>query len=300
MVTLWLPSTDRSGTQGRVRWPADTPAISTYNDWAHRSDLHVSSPPRHAPFGLIKQDRRRISVFGPKTGESQRYIFRENARRERLLFARFANMTSSLKHLRRTAVRLGRREAGAFPWRRRPSTYGTLIAEMFLQHTPAARVASVYPVFLHRWPNVAALRTARVSELQRVLRPLGLQRRRAQVLLRMAQAGRIPRQVNRLQALHGVGSYTAGFTSTVLTGHAAPFADGGIARLVCRYFGVDTQTSRAADDPQVLEVVQRVIRGADARFAAWGIVDLARTVCRPKPLCATCPARSSCAFVGRS
>jgi A/G-specific adenine glycosylase len=205
-----------------------------------------------------------------------------------------------MNHLRRTAVCLGRHEATAFPWRRRPSAYRTLIAEMLLQHTPASRVASVYPSFLERWPTLAALRTAHVRELQRVLRPLGLQRRRARVLIRMAQTKRIHRQVGRLLALHGIGSYTAGVTSTVLTGRAVPFADGGIARLICRYFGLKTQRSRAAEDPQVHALVRSVIQGANARFATWGIVDLARTVCRPKPLCATCPARSSCAFVGRS
>lgn len=198
--------------------------------------------------------------------------------------------------LRRHARAYGRVHADAFPWRRRVTSYRTLVGEMLLQKTPAGRVAAVYPEFVRRWPTLGALRRARSRDVEAALRPLGLQRRRAEVLLTLARSvSRLHCDEASLRRYAGVGPYTAAIASTVLTHQPAGFADGGIARLVCRYFGVKPERRRAAEDPHVIALVGQVLGSREPRIVAWGVVDLARTICTPVPRCGTCPIRRSCA-----
>jgi len=191
--------------------------------------------------------------------------------------------------------RLGQR---LFAWRRHPTAYRVLVAEILLQHTPADRVALVFEEVMARWQGFVALAGARQTEVERVLRPLGLHRRRAAALVRLARAvvrlhgGRLPRRREVLERLSGVGRYTAGATLAVTISRADGFADAGMGRLVRRYFGAATATHR-----EVHELVRQVLAGRGARWRLWGLLDVARTYCRPVPDCGRCKLVRGCAHV---
>lgn len=196
--------------------------------------------------------------------------------------------------LRRAARQRGRQGEDAFPWRQRPDLYRTLVAETLLQHTPAGRVVPVFTRLIARWPTFQALAKAPRQTLTDVLRPLGLQRRRSDTLIRLAKAVVIARRnALRYADLPGVGAYTSGITSAVVDQQPASFVDGGIARLLRRYFGLPGG-NRPDADRKLWELCAQIASGANVRFVAWGLVDLARTVCGPRPSCADCPVRLSC------
>lgn len=206
-----------------------------------------------------------------------------------------------LDELRRAARRYGTRGRRAFPWRSRPNTYRTVVAEVLLQHTPAARVVPVFERVTHRWPSFDALARARGATLEQALRPLGLQRRRAASLIRLAREVRDhgePFGRDGWSRLPSVGAYTAGIIHAVLAEQPAPFVDGGIARLLRRYFGL-RHGGRPSEDRQLWQVAERLIAGTRVREQAWGLVDLAREVCRMKPTCSTCSLRRSCRHAAR-
>src|SRR6185436_1964021 len=53
----------------------------------------------------------------------------------------------------------------AYAWRRgRPSAYRTLVSELMLQQTQAARVEPMFPSFVRRFPTVASLARAGADE----------------------------------------------------------------------------------------------------------------------------------------
>src|SRR2546426_10366004 len=62
-----------------------------------------------------------------------------------------------LRMFRRKCVQFGRRDVASFPWRRRPTPYRVLLAEVLLQHTPSARVVDVFERVVRLWPTVATL-----------------------------------------------------------------------------------------------------------------------------------------------
>lgn len=101
-----------------------------------------------------------------------------------------------------------------FPWRRRVSPYRVFVSEVMLQQTQADRVAPKFHEFVKKFPNVTALAHAPQREVLMVWQGLGYNRR-ARSLARAAEIivrecnGRFPREVDALEALPGIGPYTA-------------------------------------------------------------------------------------------
>ena len=203
------------------------------------------------------------------------------------------------RHLRRAILVTGRRGIRLFPWRRIPTEYGVLVAEILLQHTPARRVAPAFTLLIERWPNFSALAQANRRALETVLRPLGLQRRRSVDLVRLARfvtqewGGKLPCQPKALERLPGVGPYTAGVTTAVVHQRGAGFADAGVARLLRRFYGL---SPGPVADPDLWQLSRNVISGPNVRLSAWGLLDLSREVCRPRPCCTVCPVAYRCAY----
>ena len=208
----------------------------------------------------------------------------------------------AIEELRTTAVLVGRRGTDSFPWRTEPTWYRTLVAEVLLQHTPSNRVSPIFDVLVERWPTFKALGEAGLSELETLLKPLGLQRRRARSLVEMASRvvqnwnGRPPSNAAKIESLPGVGRYTAAVSTAVAAEAPAVYVDGGMARLLARYFGLDRK-GRAAYDRTAWNAASQVMSSTDHRYLAWGLADLAREVCRPVPSCEVCPLRARCVSV---
>ncbi len=119
-----------------------------------------------------------------------------------------------ITRLRRKLLGWFAKNRAPFLWRRRPTPYRVLVAEVMLQQTQADRVADKYRAFLRRYPTLTALAQARTPELLALWSGLGYNRR-ALHLRACAQAivqqhgGRLPTRYAQLVALPGVGPYTA-------------------------------------------------------------------------------------------
>jgi len=78
-------------------------------------------------------------------------------------------------------------EGRSFAWRQIDDPFRILIAEILLQKTNAAKVEPVYLKLVRRYPYAQCLAEANLSELEDLLRPLGL-RYRAGRLIKCAEA----------------------------------------------------------------------------------------------------------------
>src|SRR6266542_2502746 len=76
----------------------------------------------------------------------------------------------------------------SFPWRSWHDEFRLAVTEILLQRTRAEVVTRFVERFLARYPNWRALSQVDASELERILRPLGLHRRRAVALRQLAAA----------------------------------------------------------------------------------------------------------------
>src|SRR5881397_269202 len=121
------------------------------------------------------------------------------------------------------------------PWRRTRDPYAVLVSEVMLQQTQVSRVVPAYRAFLARFPTVRALARASLGDVLRAWSGLGYNRR-ARDLHRSARLHpeSLPRQVAELDALPGVGPYTAGAVACFAHGDHVAFADTNIRRVLGR------------------------------------------------------------------
>lgn len=178
-----------------------------------------------------------------------------------------------------------------FPWRRTSDVFAVLVAEVLLQRSRASTVAPIFERFVERWPTAILLARADLSEIQKVIRPLGLVGR-AERLRRIASAlaerRTSPTTYEDLISLPGVGPYTAGATLAVISGEASAVSDGVSARVYQRFFGIDTSNLKP--------VVASATPITGEAWWNWAVLDLAAAICLPRrPKCASCPLARRCA-----
>jgi A/G-specific adenine glycosylase len=104
------------------------------------------------------------------------------------------------------------------PWRRTVDPYAVLVSEIMLQQTQVPRVEPRYEGWLRVWPDLESLAAAPLEEVLRRWQGLGYNNRArrlracAVAAVAAAPAGRraeLPRTLDGLRALPGVGPYTA-------------------------------------------------------------------------------------------
>ena len=193
--------------------------------------------------------------------------------------------------LRTRIVRYYARYGRDLPWRRTRDPYAVLVSEVMLQQTQVSRVVPAYRAFLARFPTLRALARASLGDVLRAWSGLGYNRR-ARDLHRSARLhpGSLPRQVADLDALPGVGPYTAGAVACFAHGDRVAFADTNIRRVLGR-----VMLGRVASEPEAREVDRALMpaRGADRWHHA--LMDLGAMVCLARtPRCAACPIASDC------
>ena len=187
--------------------------------------------------------------------------------------------------------RLARRplliRTAATPWE-------VLVAEVMSQQTGIERVGPMWRRFVDLWPTPWALAGAGTQELLAAWAGLGYNRR-ALALREAARAivvrhgGRLPGSVDALDALPGIGPYTA--RAIAAAGFGVPVAplDVNVRRVLSRVLGVAPSSPRlqsAADD--------LVSRHEPGRWFD-AVMDLASGTCTPRtPRCDACPLAQMC------
>ena len=180
------------------------------------------------------------------------------------------------------------------PWRRTRDPYAILVSEVMLQQTQVSRVATAYGRFLRRFPTLATLARASLAEVLREWSGLGYNRR-ARDLHRVARASRgaLPLTVSELDALPGIGAYTAGAVACFAYGVRAPFADTNIRRVLGRAFLGRTATEREAS------AIDGSVMARDAASWHHALMDIGALFCiRRAPRCDVCPVRPACRYRG--
>ena len=194
------------------------------------------------------------------------------------------------------------REGRRFPWRTaRVTTYDAIISELLLQRTTASAVAAFVPGFLRRFPSWKSISQASQKELEEALKPVGLWRRRANSMKRLADEmvqlrGRFPREADEVRDLPGVGQYIGNAIQLYVQRRPQPLLDTNMARVLERCFG-PRQLVDIRYDPYLQQTAAAVANCANSIQVNWAILDLAAAVCTPRnPRCADCPLGPRCQF----
>jgi A/G-specific adenine glycosylase len=191
------------------------------------------------------------------------------------------------------------------PWRRTRDPYKILVSEVMLQQTQVERVREYYRRFLREYPTVRDLAAARPGRVRESWDGLGYYARArnlhaaARTIVRR-HGGHFPQQVEELQALPGVGRYTAGAVASFAYGKPAPILDTNVRRVLGRIF-VRRRAARAAEaERRLWGLAEAVIPDGDAWPMNQALMDFGATVCTARnPKCPGCPLQLLCAFYAR-
>ncbi|ACB39379.1 endonuclease III domain-containing protein [Pyrobaculum neutrophilum] len=195
----------------------------------------------------------------------------------------------------------------SLPWRVSGSPWHVLLAAVLLRKTTVAQVLKVWPRLVQRYSSPSALAGADRERLEEDLKPLGLERVRARLLLELAELlcsryrCEVPCRREDLEGLPGVGPYIASEVLLLGCGVPAPLLDRNAIRVLERALGLKSDRRRPHTDPALWRAAQ-MLTPVELRLARcfWlGVVDLGRKVCRPKnPRCGACPLKDVCRYRG--
>lgn len=196
-----------------------------------------------------------------------------------------------------------RENARDLPWRRPGfGAWGTLVSEFMLQQTPVARVIPHLDAWLARWPTPTALAAEPPAEAVRQWANLGYPRRalwlhRAAVELRDRHGGDVPRDVDALLALSGIGDYTARAVAVFAYGDRHPVVDTNTRRVLARAVAGRSQPGPPAKgDLAAMEAVLPPDE-TEAAIVNAAAMELGALVCTARsPRCDACPLADRCAW----
>jgi A/G-specific adenine glycosylase len=191
------------------------------------------------------------------------------------------------------------------PWRRPETTpWGVLVSEVMLQQTPVARVAPVWTEWMVRWPLPSAFAAASRADVLRAWGKLGYPRRalrlhEAATAIAQHHGDVVPDDLDALEALPGVGSYTARAVLAFGYGRRAPVVDTNVRRVVARAVHGAGDAGPARTKPDLADV-DALLPAADDRAAvvSAALMELGAVVCTARaPRCGACPVRDVCAWL---
>ena len=186
----------------------------------------------------------------------------------------------------------------ALPWRRTRDPYRIWVAEIMLQQTRAAAAVPYYRKFLNRFPDVAALASARPSQVLACWSGLGYYARarnlhRAARLIR--RNGAFPRDYAGWRRLPGVGEYTAAAVASIAFNQPHAVLDGNVVRVLARLSGEPGNVAASATRDRLRELAERLLDRRRPGDFNQALMELGAIVCLPRaPRCAVCPLQAAC------
>ncbi len=189
------------------------------------------------------------------------------------------------------------------PWQ--PTTpaprdpYPIWVSEIMLQQTQVATVIPYFERFMARFPTLQALAEAPLDAVLAHWGGLGYYARGRNLHKAARQAltehGGLPREIDALQALPGIGRSTAGAILAVAYRQHHAILDGNVKRVLCRFHAIDGWPGQTAIAQRLWALAEShtPVERVDAYTQA--IMDLGATLCRRnRPECTACPQQGEC------
>jgi A/G-specific adenine glycosylase len=194
------------------------------------------------------------------------------------------------RRLHAAADRLDR----SLPWSRCGDPWAIYVSEVMLQQTPVARVRAPWRSFLDAYPTPTACADASLADVLRGWGTLGFPRRARSLhlaarVMRDEHAGRVPDSLEALEALPGVGPYTARAVGSFAYAVAVGVLDTNVGRILARAV-VNEPLSRA----RAQALADAIVDPADSARTNQALLDLGAIHCRAAPTCEGCPLDGLC------
>jgi endonuclease-3 len=181
--------------------------------------------------------------------------------------------------------------------------YQLLVATILSAQCTDARVNMVTPDLFGRYPDPSSLARAQPNDLENLIRSTGFFRAKARNLLAMANQvvekhdGEIPRQLDTLTALAGVGRKTANVVLGTAFGIATGIVVDTHVKRLAKRLGLTSRNSPEQIERELMEVVPR----SQWVDLSHRLIQHGRRVCLARrPRCDDCALAAICPKVGVS
>jgi A/G-specific adenine glycosylase len=174
---------------------------------------------------------------------------------------------------------LGRHD---LPWRLHLTPYTVFISEIMLQQTQVSRVRVKYAEWLLVFPDFETLCQASVADVISAWQGLGYNRRalrlrEAAQIIRDNFGGNLPRDLEKLISLPGIGNNTAGSIAAFAFNLPVTFIETNIRRVFIHHYAElasrDASPVAALSDKQLLPLIEATLDRDNPREWYWALMD---------------------------
>lgn len=186
------------------------------------------------------------------------------------------------------------------PWRSSPDAYAVWISEIMLQQTRVETVIPYFQKWMWLFPTVQALASASERDVLSVWEGLGYYSRahnlhNAAKIIANDFGGKLPKTVDELIKLPGIGRYTAGAIASIAFEKDEPVLDGNLKRVYARLLDVEVPVDSPTGEKLLWELARENLPKGRAGDYNQALMDLGATICIPKkPRCLICPLMRMC------
>lgn len=165
-----------------------------------------------------------------------------------------------------------------FPWRNEDNPYKVFVAEMLLRKTRAENVETVYEEFIEKFSSLNDILNSDVSDVEKVLEPLGFQNERAKAFKDIASklsisGGKIPDDYESLTDLPHVGRYIANAVLCFGYDKRRPIVDTNVETVLEEIFDL-TSNKQTHEKDKLWDFVERMLPEENYREFNFALLDL--------------------------
>lgn len=177
------------------------------------------------------------------------------------------------------------------PWRQTTDPYKIYISEIMLQQTQVKTVLErFYFPFLEAFPTVEDLANAELDEVLKKWEGLGYYRRARNMHEAVQKVSpHMPKSVEELMRMKGVGQSTAHAVASFAYKTAVPILDANVKRILYRLFAKEK-----ASDKELWEMAYLFFDKEHPYEFNQALMDIGSTICGKNPQCEICPLQKSC------
>ncbi len=186
------------------------------------------------------------------------------------------------------------------PWQHPRTPYRVWLSEIMLQQTQVRVVIPYFERFIAALPDLRALAAAPQDDVMALWSGLGYYARARNLHAAAKRCvelhdGELPRDIDALTALPGIGRSTAGAILSQAWGDPHAILDGNVKRVLSRVFGIEGWPGTPANEKRLWAIAGSLLPAERLADYTQAQMDFGATLCtRHDPACVLCPLQNGC------
>lgn len=185
------------------------------------------------------------------------------------------------------------------PWKGEKDPYKIWLSEIILQQTRVDQGLKYYERFVSSFPTVHKLAAAKYERVYKLWEGLGYYSRCRNLIetakfISKTLDGKFPDKFENILALKGVGQYTASAIASFAYDLPYAVVDGNVFRVLSRLFGITKAIDSNEGKKVFVKLAFDLLDKKHPGVYNQALMDFGAVICKPYPLCNSCPFNEYC------